>query len=100
MVERKLFLKIQSINIMYPNMENMIAMPITKIMEIAMGIQVCLISWMNFDYEDTGGKKAFLASPKHQYRVSRYREHDCCANNKKTRDYYVHPCLCYVMDEL
>ena len=51
-------------------MENMIAMPITKRMEIVMGIQVCLISWMNFDYEENGGKKAFLANPKQQYRVS------------------------------
>ena len=28
-------------------------------------------------------RKAFLASPKHQYRVSQCREHDCSSNNKK-----------------
>ena len=70
MVEGKLFLQIQSINIVYAIMENMIALPITKRMEIVMDILVWLISWMNFDYEDTSGKKAFLANPKHQYRVS------------------------------
>ena len=41
-------------------MENMITMPREKIMEIVMGIQVSLISWMNFDYMKNGGKKAFL----------------------------------------
>ena len=51
-------------------MENMITMPITKRMKIAMGIQVCLISWTNFDYKENDGKKAFLANTKHQYRVS------------------------------
>ena len=83
MVEGKLFLQIQSINIMYPNVENMIAMPITKGMEILRGIQVSLISWMNFDYKENGGNKAFLANPKHQYSISQCGEHDCYANNKK-----------------
>ena len=46
-------------------MENMIEMPITKEMEIVMGIQVCLISWMNFDYKENVGKKAFLPNPNH-----------------------------------
>ena len=70
MVERKLLLQIQSINIIYPNKENMIVMPITKRMDIVVGIQVCLFSWMNIDYKENGGKKALLANPKHQYRVS------------------------------
>ena len=48
MVEIKLFLQTQSINIMYPNVENLFAMPITKIIVIVMSIQVCLISRMNF----------------------------------------------------
>ena len=43
----------------------MIAMPIRKRMEIVMGIQVCLISRMNFDYKENGEKKGFLANPKH-----------------------------------
>ena len=55
---------------MSPIMENMIAKPITKRMEIVMGIQVCLISWMDFDYKENGGKEAFLANQKHQYHVS------------------------------
>ena len=38
--KEKLFLQIQSINITYPNEENMILVPITKRMEIIMSIQV------------------------------------------------------------
>ena len=79
--KEKIFLQIQSINIMYPNMENMIVVPTTKLMEIIMGVQVCLISQMNFDYKKNGGKKVFLANPKHQYDVSQCGEHDCHANN-------------------
>ena len=79
MVERKLLLQIQSINIVYPNEDNMIVVPITKRMEIVISIQVCIISWMNFDYEENVGKKAFLANPKLQYRVSEHGEHDCSA---------------------
>ena len=75
MVEGKLVQQIQRINITYPNVENMIAMPIAKIMEILIGIQVCLISWMNFHFTENGGKKAFLAKPKHQYCES-CSEHD------------------------
>ena len=66
-------------------MENMIAMLITKRMEIVIGIQVCLYSWMNFDYKENGGNDAFLANAKHQYRVSLYGEHDYHANSKKKK---------------
>ena len=83
MVERKLFLDIQSGNIMYCNVENMIVMPTTKRMEIVMSIQVRLISWINFNYKENGGKKAFLANPKHQYQVSQYGEQDCRTNKEK-----------------
>ena len=67
-------------------MENIIAKPITKRMEIVMGMQVYLISWMNFDYKENRGKKAFPANPKHQHHVSHYEEHDCNANDKKNGD--------------
>ena len=60
MVERKLFLQFQIIHMMYPNVDNMIVMPITKGREIIVSIQVCVISWMNFDYKENGGKKLFL----------------------------------------
>ena len=70
MVERKLFLQILSINIVYPNIENLIVVPITKRMEIIMCVHVCLISRMNFDYKKNGGKKDFLANPKNQYQAS------------------------------
>ena len=40
-----------------------------------------IISQMNFDYKENGGKNFFLANPKHQYRVSKYLEHDCNAQS-------------------
>ena len=40
----KLFLQIQSINIVYSSVDNMIVVPIRKRMDIIMSIQVCLIS--------------------------------------------------------
>ena len=49
----------------------MIAVSITKEIEIITSIQVCPNPQMNFGYKENGGKKAFLiAIPKHQYRVS------------------------------
>ena len=83
MWNEKLFLQIQSINIVYLNEENMIAVPITKRMEIIMSVQVCPFSQMTFDYKENGGKKAFLANPMHQYRVSQCRERDCHAKKKQ-----------------
>ena len=50
---------------MYPNVENVIVMPVTKRIEIIKGVQVFPISLMNFDYEGNGGKKAFPTNPKH-----------------------------------
>ena len=91
MVQRKPFFQIQSINVVYPNKENMIIVPITKRMEIILSIPVCLISRMNFGYTKNGGKKAFPTNPKHQHCVSHYGEHDCNANSKKNRDYYGFP---------
>ena len=64
MVERKLILQIQCINIVYPNVEYMIVVPITIRIDIIMSIKVCLISQMNIHYKENGGKKAFLANPK------------------------------------
>ena len=42
-----------------PIEENMIVVLITKSMEIIMGIQVYLISWINFHYKRNGGNKSF-----------------------------------------
>ena len=69
-------------------------------MEIIISIQACLFSRMNFDYEENGGKKAFLANRKHQYHVSQCGEHDCSAHNKKNGDYYEYPSLSHFMNEL
>ena len=78
--KKKLFLPNQNINIMYPSMENMIVVPLTKRMEIITSLQVHIISWMNFDYSKNSGKKVFLANPKYQYRVSQCAKHDCSAH--------------------
>ena len=59
MVERKAFLGKQSINIGYPNMENMIVGPLKKRMEIKMCIRVCLISPMKINYKENDEKKNF-----------------------------------------
>ena len=95
-----LFLQIQSVNIVYPIIENMIAMPITKRMEIVMGLQVCLISQMNLDSKESGGNKAFLGNPNHQYHVCQCGEHDFHTNNKRNGDYYEYPSLSHFTNEL
>ena len=100
MVGRKLYLQIQSINIVYPKVKNIIFVPIIKRIDIFMGIQVCLISRMNFYHKENGGKKAFLANPTQQYRLSQCREHDCHANNKKNRVCYEYPSLSQFINEL
>ena len=56
---KKVFPSNQSINIMYPHVENMIAVPITKSMKIITRIQVCLILKMNINFKENGGKKCF-----------------------------------------
>ena len=60
----------QSINIRYLVEDNVFMVPITTIMKIILRIQVCLIGWINFDYKENGGKKAFITNPKHQNCVS------------------------------
>ena len=44
-------------------------------------------------------RKAFLASPDHQYHVSQCGEHDYSAHNRKTVDYYEYPSLTHFVDE-
>ena len=100
MVERKIFLQIQSLNVIYPNEENKILVPVTKRMETIMSIQVCLLCQMNFDNMENGAKKAFLANPKHKYHISQCGEHDCHANNKNKGDYYEYLSLSLLTDKL
>ena len=100
MVETKLFLQMQSINVVYPNEDNMIAVSIIKRMEIITSIEVWPNSWVNINYKENCGKKAFLAIPKHQYHLSQWGEHDYSANNKRNGDYYGYPSLSHFTDEL
>ena len=88
-----------NINIMYPNVQNMIVVPATKGMEIIMSIHVCLISRMNFDYKENGEKKGFLVNPKYQHHASQCGEHDCSDNKKRNRDYYEYRSLSYFKKE-
>ena len=44
-------------------------------------------------------RKAFVANPKHQYRVSQKGEHDCSAHNKKNVDCYEYPSLTHFTDK-
>ena len=85
---------------MYPNEENMIVAPIRKRIKIITSIESCLISRMNFDYKEIGGKEAFLANPKHQYCASQWEEHDCSTYNRKNGDYYEHPILSHFSNGL
>ena len=52
-------------------------------MEIMKGIKVCPFLWMNFDFEESGGKKTFIPKPKHQNCVSWWKEHVYLPNHKK-----------------
>ena len=54
---------------------------------------------MNVSYKENGGKKAVIANPKHQYRISQCGEYDCSTNNRKNGDCYEYPCLPHFMDE-
>ena len=68
-------------------MENIIVMPITKTMEIIMSIQVCIISRMNFDYKENGGKKAFLQIQCINIMYPNVENMIAVPNNKKNEDY-------------
>ena len=61
----KLFFGNQSTNIVYPNDENVFIVPNNK--RKGFKNACCLISWMNFDSKENGGKKLFLTKPKHKY---------------------------------
>ena len=55
-----LFVQIHNVNIMYPNQENMIVLPLAKRKEIIMSIKVCLVSQMSINYKEHGGEKSFF----------------------------------------
>ena len=99
MTKKKLFLQIQSVNIVYPNMENKIVVPITKEIEIIMSIQVCLISRMNFDYKENGGKKSFSCKSKASISCIPIWKQDCRAKKKGIGDHFEYPSLSHFTDE-
>ena len=97
--KEKLFLQIQSFNIMYPNIKNKIVVPTTKGMKIITSIEDCLIHGWTLVTRKMVERKAFLANPKHQYRVSQYGEHDFSAHSKKNDDYYAYQSFTHFLDE-
>ena len=43
-------------------------------------------------------REAFLVNPNHQYRASKYGEHDSSATNKENGDCYKYPSLYHFID--
>ena len=98
--KEKLFLQFQSINTVYPNVENMMVVPIIEEWRLLwVSKHVSFQGWILI-ISKIVERKAFLANPKCQYRVSQSGEHDCSANNKKNGDYYEQTCFSHFMDEL
>ena len=62
--KKKLFLKIQGVNIMYPNGENTIVVPKAMKMDIITSIDVCPISRVNINYKENGEMKSFSCKSK------------------------------------
>ena len=58
-----------------------------------MGIQVCLISWMNFDSKENGGKKAFLANASVKTVYPNEKTVLIVPNHQMNGDYCEYPCL-------
>ena len=56
MAEKKAFLANPKHQNRVPNMKNRIAVPIMKRIEIIIVIYVCLISWMNVNDKENGGR--------------------------------------------
>ena len=80
-------------------------MPITKRMGIIAGIQLCLISRMNFNNKENGGKKwkeKLFFLPNKSFSIVYPNEVNMIIvpNNRKNRDYYKYPSLSYFIDEL
>ena len=63
-LKEKLFLQIQRINAVYPNVENMIVGLVIKRMEIITSIEVYAISQVNINCKENGGKKYFSCKSK------------------------------------
>ena len=78
----------------------MIVVPITKRMEIIMGIQVFSFCEWTLIISKMIERKGFLENPKHQYHVSEWEDRDCSAHNKKNGDYYGYPNLSHFKDKL
>ena len=95
MVEKKLFLLIQSINIMSSQLGEYDCSAHKKRMEIIMCIKVCLISRMNFDYKVYGEKNSFSCKSDASISCIPKGEHDYNTHNKKNEDYYKYPSLSY-----
>ena len=68
-------------------------------MDIIMSIQVCLISQMNINYKENGGKKSVSCKSKASISCFPMGEHNCSAHNEKNGDYNEYPSFYHFMDE-
>ena len=64
-----------------------------------MSIQLCLISWMNFDYKENVEMRNFSYKFKASISVLQYGECDYSANNNMNADYYEYPSLSHFTNE-
>ena len=69
-------------------------------MEIVMRILVLLLSRMNFDYKENGGRTAFLENLKHEYVYPNMESTIVVPNHKKSVHNYENPCLTHLIDKL
>ena len=91
----------QSINVVHPNEDNMTVMPITKRMEIITRTQVCLISQMNIDYKENGGKNWFFSQIQSINIVYPNKENIVVVpNHNRNGEYYENPSLSHFTDKL
>ena len=97
--KKSFFLQIQSINILHPNVEKMIVVPITNKLAIIMSVLVWLISQMNINCKENGGKQSFSCKSKASICVFHHGEHDCSLHNQKNGDYSGDPSLSQFTDE-
>ena len=84
---------------MYPNEMNMILVPNHKNNGDYYEYPSLSLFTINFNDKEKGGKKSFSCRSKHQYRASKFGEHDCSAHNEKNRYYYEYPILTQFTDE-
>ena len=84
-MERKAFLTNSKHQYHVSQWGDLIVAPVPKRMEIIMSIRVCLISWVDINYQEYGEKKSFLYNSKASMLHSKWVERDCSAHKKRIK---------------